>query len=88
MDNNIRRFGGTLQGAMARQDPAQAQEGGTAEDQQVQARDNQEQASYYYVTRRCQLTSVFVLQRIVSLSAFSCIYLIFNNVFASQCLIR
>lgn len=72
---------------MARQDPAQAQERGTAKDQQVQARDNQ-QSSYYYVTRRCQLTSVFVLQRIVSLSAFLCIYLIFTDVFASQCLIR
>jgi Transcriptional activator of glycolytic enzymes len=37
VNNNIRRFGGTIQGAMARQDPVQAQERRAWENQQVQA---------------------------------------------------
>ena len=35
VNNNIRRFGGTIQGAVARQDPVQAQERRAAENQQA-----------------------------------------------------
>ena len=46
VNNNIRRFGGTIQGAIARQDPAQAQERRAAANEQAQAvMENQEAGS-------------------------------------------
>ena len=40
VNNNIRRFGGSIQGGLARQDPARAQERRAAENQQAEAMEN------------------------------------------------